>query len=174
MGMAAWVAAAALVCGCGYRSTRTSTREAATYCVRHTHDVVPDPRVAAALENGVRSSLSRFAALGPCDRSRVVRVRLLEVVFEPVGIVASPNDQVTDRGMRARVTAYAEIEAEGVGARATPGQITEDVVFALGSGGPAESRARQEAAAAAARRVGEAIGSWAVGEPHPGTGTPDP
>jgi len=154
--------AAVVVGGCGYQPVRTASSRAEAWCVTSGPEPGTHPQAVVSLEFGARDTLAQRDRLVSCDQGATLVIQVLDVRFEPVGIVAQQDDP-SARSTRVKVTATAHVRSEGQ--RKDLGVVTEEYVVANGSTPMAEENARAVGVVSAARRAGESLARRLLGEP---------
>ena len=109
------------------------------------------PDAVSALELGVRDELARNEDLGSCEHGPELVLQVLDVRFEPVGVLAGDAEPFA-RSTRVIVRATAEVR----GGRSL-GEVEETYVVAVGNGAAEEENARSVGVVMAARRAGESL-----------------
>ena len=175
-GRAALAIAAAITVvasGCGYRPASSAHDALGPFDVAAAPVTVPDAAAVMAAVGGARAELARSGVLGGCHaapsgRCAEVRVAVTRVEESPVGIVAGASDDAAPlaRGVRVTVTGSAAVTVDGKPQRAT-GEVSASEVVSVGGGPAAATLARDDAARAAAARLGVRLARLLLGHPEP-------
>jgi hypothetical protein len=149
---------------CGYTSLRAPALGQPGYCIEGSDDPVVDPDARAALEDGVRTELTRRDAVAACFRANRVVVRLLHTDSLPVAMVAAEGGRdVLARGQRVRVEAAARVrQADGT---ERSFWAEHDVSVAHGPQPLLQAVSVRAARAEAAWRCGAVLARRILGEP---------
>lgn len=152
------------VCACGYRPVRSAHGATTGWCVESSPEPAAHPHAVAALAFGAEDALARREQLADCSDGRLV-VRVLDVRFEPVGVVAQGTHPWA-RATRVLVVAKGSTGSE---AQHALGEVTGQFVVATGSTALSEQHALESGVVSAAREAGELLVRRLLGEPAPGS-----
>jgi hypothetical protein len=167
------VAVAVALSACGYRPASSAHDPLGPFEVAAAPVTVPDGATVMAAVGGARAELARRGVLGGCDaapsrRCAEVRVAVTRVEESPAGIAAGGSDDAAAlaRGVRVTVTGSAQVTVAGEARRAT-GEVSASEVVSVGGGPAAATLARDDAARAAAARLGVRLARLLLGHPEP-------
>jgi hypothetical protein len=159
--------------GCGYHLVHGGARDAlGPFAIAVTAVRVPDAALAAAAEDGARAELAKNGELAS-DRSSAgsIAIDVLRVDETSEGIAvdrAAPNVPLA-RALRVTVTARARLSRAGSAAvERDTGDVRASEIVARPRDAASAVVARDEAARAAAQRLGAVLVRRLLGFPDPG------
>jgi hypothetical protein len=151
--------------GCGYRLVHAPADPLGPFEVVAGRAYVPDAGAALAMEEGARAELSRAGALG--TGGGTIEVELLRIDMESEGIAAGHGVPLA-RGVRIVAVGRARVRRAGGAVERDTGDVRAGEAAGLGSDAARALATHDEAARAAARRLGEVLVRRLLGFPEPG------
>jgi hypothetical protein len=155
--------------GCGYHLANAPSDPLGPFTIAGGAVHAPDSALAAAAEEGARAELAREGQLEARGAGSVIEIELLRVDEASEGIASGPSGSPTARAVTVTATGRARIRrARGAAVERDSGEVRVGETAATAPSVAAGVVVRDEAARAAARRLGEALVRRLLGVPSPG------
>lgn len=153
-----------LLSACGYRAVYGGVAPERLHVRLHAAPVA-GVVVADEVVSGARETLAREAALAPGDGWPALEIDVTRIDETSTGIAADPNGPLARASTRGVVARAWVVVSKNAPAERDTGDLRAEETLAVQASAPADALAQEDAARAAARRLGRKLALRVLGHP---------